>query len=778
MAERPISDEHIEYAMETVGVSWWGWNILEDTIDIFGQGDCLLGQGCLQDQRGRADWLEEVHPEDREKVERSLEACLRGEVSEWKCEHRFRTTEGGWLWVLNQGYVRDRDKKGNPLFIRGITQNTDRLKKALTEAYNHKILLDTSDKVLELTSWDYDPQTDTILWSEGIERILEVDEGYVPSVENTYNMVVGSDRERLIRAFEQLKADGTGYDLQLHFKTGKGRDILCRTIARARFNDKGEIVRIVGAFQDITGVVKLEHEMSAFFSHTPDFHATLSFEAEFKFFNDSWAEKFGCSSDELSGSCLYEVIVPEDREAFKATFEKVVLGGSITSYESRVLGKEGRDSSPVAKEAWMSWSLSCDPELKLVFVTARCVTEQKRAEQALQDARIQAEEANRAKSDFLAVMSHELRTPLNPILGFADMLVEEVESKEHRKILKTIVESGKQMLSLINEILDYSKIDAGKAELEPVEFSLEDFVLHKVELMSGQITGSQIKLEHSIDFGPLDPKDCPVLIGDVGMLRQVCRNLLSNAIKFTSEGRIDFLAKVKEADTDRAIVEFSVKDTGVGIPAAHMNKLFQPFSQVDSSMTRKYEGTGLGLAICKRLLNLMDGTITVESELNQGSIFTFTVPLKLRRSSSRDIARSGPGEGKEEEKSIVTGNVLLVEDNESNAFYAKTLVELSGAKIELAEDGETALKMMAENCYDLVLLDLHMPGIGGLEALKRIRALEKDEGKDMQPIIVLTADAGEKAKKDCAKFGAQGLLIKPINPVDLTRVLEQHLKLL
>lgn len=773
MAEIPISEEHIEYAMETAGVSWWEWDIAEGTIDIIGQGDCLLGQGCLRDKRGREDWLAEVHPEDREKVERGLEACLSGQIPEWKCEHRFRTTGGGWLWVLNQGYIRDSDEDGKPLLMRGITQDIDRLKKALTEAKNHKTLLETSDLILKVGSWDYDPATDSILWSDGIQQILEVDEDYVPSEENTYKMVLGPDREQLKHAFQQIKTDGTGYDLQLHFRTGKGRDIFCRTIGRARFNSKGEIVRIVGVFQDVTGVVKLRHEMSAFFSHTPDFHATLSHAAEFKSYNASWTETLGYSSDALRGSCLYDLVASQDREEFKATFEKVIGGESMTGYESRVLQKEGRDASCADEEVWMSWSLSCDPELELVFVTGRCVTKQKKSESDLVLARLKAEEASRAKTDFLAVMSHELRTPLNPILGFADMLLDETEDEQQKEILQSIVESSTNMLSLINELLDYSKLDLGKEKVEPEEFSLADFIQQNMRNMSGLLKGKAIEMSSSIDWGPLEEERLPLLAADVGLLMQVTRNLLSNAIKFTPEGKVGFAARVLQAGANTCVVQFSVRDTGIGICPEDQKKLFEPFWQVDSGMTRSYEGTGLGLAICRSLLNLMDGKIDLESKLGEGSCFTFEVPMAYRY--NRDTDQAGPdaagGELAEEVEPAPRAEVLVVEDNESNAFYMQSLIGMLGSNVEVVANGESALKALDEGSYDLVLLDLHMPGIGGIETLKRIRTKEKESGVEALSVYIITADASEEAKQQSLAFGADGLMTKPVSPSTIREIL-------
>lgn len=447
----------------------------------------------------------------------------------------------------------------------------------------------------------------------------------------------------------------------------------------------------------------------------------------------------------------------------------------MASYETRVISRNSAVPACAAKEPWISWSCSFEPELSLVFVSARCVTEQKDGQLALQEARVKAEEANRAKSDFLGVMSHELRTPLNPILGFTDMLMEDAQSEEQKDILKTITESGNHMLSLIDEILEYSKIDAGKATVEPTEFLLEDFVEQKVHLMSGQIKDAPITLKGSIDWGPVDETRFPIFAGDVGMIRQVGRNLISNAIKFTKEGEVSFDVSIRELEGDRALVRFDVKDTGIGIAEEDFFKLFNPFTQVQSGTTREYGGTGLGLAICKRLVELMDGTINVESVKGEGSTFTFTLPLTLRYDKGAVCQSREQDVSEPLLKKKLKGSVLLVEDNESNAYYIKTLIDMRGAKVKLAVDGEAALDQLRREDFDLVLLDLHMPGIGGVETLKHIRSSKQERLRNL-PVFILTADASDGAKQECQKNGSNGFLIKPVRPREVDVVLDEVLK--
>ena len=265
------------------------------------------------------------------------------------------------------------------------------------------------------------------------------------------------------------------------------------------------------------------------------------------------------------------------------------------------------------------------------------------------------------------------------------------------------------------------------------------------------------------------------MVGDIGMIRQVCRNLIANAIKFTRAGRVDFDVAIEQVDEDRALVRFSVKDTGIGIAPEDLPKLFIPFSQVQGGSTREFGGTGLGLAICQRLVHLMDGQISVESHVGEGSTFSFTLPLKL----SYLNAESGSPEKRSNAPDVVTapklrGHVLLVEDNASNALYIECLISRCGADVETVCDGESALEQLQQRDFDVILLDLHMPGIGGLETLKRIRALGQDRTEKV-PVFILSADATEQAKEDCMGSGANGFLIKPIAPGAISDMLAQCL---
>ena len=763
-----------EFALESAGLSWWEWKLPKGKIELFSKGDCFLGMGCLIARRDSEGWIAVVHPDDRDLVRRTLDECICGKTDAWFCEHRFATDDGKWLWVRNRGKVLQRDMNGLASRMMGTTQDINSLKTSLNEALNRQAVLEATDEISKVGAWEYDPATDQFFWSKQIFKILEIDERTEPAADLTFESMPPVDRIRLQNAFAAILEKGVPYDLKLRFTSANGKHLLCRSAARARYDDNGRIIRIVGIFQDITETTRIQHEMEAFFNLTPGFHATVGLDRIFKSWSPAWLDGLGYSEEELFETDLLEVVHEADRSAFAKTFEAAASGREVTDFETRIVSKSDQSPGCAAKEAWVSWNFSSDAALSLVFVSARCVTAQKEATAALAQAHLQAEHANRVKNDFLAVMSHELRTPLTPVIGFAEMLYEETGDREQKEMLKTIIDSGDHMLNLVDDILDLTKIGAGKCRLDLVDFSIADLVELKERRFSGLLKDSPVRLQTQIDWGDFKEEERPALHGDVEMIRLVLRNLLSNAVKYTNQGRIDLRASLINREEERVQIEFVVEDTGIGIPAAEQSRLFEAFTQVNGSMTRQFGGLGLGLAISKRMADLMDATITVESEQNKGSKFTFTVPLGYRLGSeeSAEFGESGELTNDSIKNPDASRQVLVVEDNEANAFYMTKFLHLIGVQAAVAPSGEAALKRLSEESFGIVFLDLHMPGIGGLETLRRIRASERDAGLAHLPVYVLTADASLETKKQCEETGCSGFLKKPVLSAKLKEILE------
>ena len=359
-----------------------------------------------------------------------------------------------------------------------------------------------------------------------------------------------------------------------------------------------------------------------------------------------------------------------------------------------------------------------------------------------------AEAGTRAKSDFLAMMSHEIRTPLNGIIGTADLLAHAALNQEQEELVRMVRRSGDTLLVLINDILDFSKIEAGKLELDPQEFSLTDEI-HSI-LGLHQALAEERGLELIADLAP----DLPArIVADSTRLRQICGNLISNAIKFTHHGTITLRAFARQHDNAQVRIHFEVVDTGIGMSAEGLSRLFQPFAQADSSTTRKYGGTGLGLAICTRLAQAMGGTVTVESIAGAGTTFRFDILAKLAEFKETVIMPASGCTSSNRELSI-----LLAEDNAVNQVLVRKLLSKIGYEADLAENGRLALELVQAKHYDLILMDIQMPEMDGLVATRAIRELRIDR----QPrIVALTANAYESDKQACLAAGMDDFMSKP-----------------
>ena len=461
---------------------------------------------------------------------------------------------------------------------------------------------------------------------------------------------------------------------------------------------------------------------------------------------------------------------------------QVFVRGYSDEYEKEFIRKDGT-SIPVAMKLWLAtdsqgrpdgfWGLVRDitKHKHIETALARYAQELERAKreqeqhterlarlvEELAAAKQQAENANRAKSEFLAIMSHEIRTPLNGVIGMAGLLLDTPLTLEQQEYATTVRNSAEALLAIINDILDFSKIEAGKLELEVLDFDLRAALEESVELFARQAHDKGIELTYLL------PADVPTAVrGDPGRLRQILLNLIGNAVKFTEKGEVTVHVAVAHESGDVLLLRFAVSDTGIGIPPERRDRLFQPFSQVDSSTSRKYGGTGLGLAISKRLVEMMGGTIDVESEPGKGSTFWFTVRLEKRRTVAQDtLLRS--------HANLQGLRVLVIDDNATNRTILHHYCTTWGMRCESAENGPQGLTLLYTaveqgDPYDLVLLDLCLPGMDGIQIARAIRVT-----RDLATLklILLTSVGLQEEARRVRDAGINAYLTKPVRPSHL-----------
>lgn len=528
-------------------------------------------------------------------------------------------------------------------------------------------------------------------------------------------------------------------------------------------------------YTDITDVKKREdalqnaaesqRKLSLIASHTHDMIAVFDTDMRFEWVNPSYEKQTGLSNSELKGTLpndLYRDSENSFPQLNDAILNRESFRGEILRYR-----KNG-------EHYWCDCSIlpifDEDGSLTQFVMVNRDITASKEKESQLQQARCQAEAANNAKSEFLANMSHEIRTPMNGVIGMSELLLESNLEEEQRCQTETIVQSGKSLLTIINDILDFSKIESGKLELESEPFSLKRSLEDVVTLVASQKKkgGVEVKFQYpetiQQDF-----------IGDSGRIRQVFTNIIGNAFKFTSEGSVIVTISGTPIEHNKMEVEIQIQDTGIGIPANQLKSIFSAFEQAENGSSRKFGGTGLGLAISKRFIEMMGGTINVDSVLGTGSTFTLRIPLVQSDPAQKQPTQtnqSGDELGIFHDPDL---EILIAEDNKTNQLVLKRMLQHMGyEKMRVCSNGAQAINEYKNSVPDLILMDWFMPEVDGLEATRRIRDLEQANCLNRCPIIALTASAMHGDQEKCLAAGMDAYITKPIDREKLSAALSSY----
>ncbi len=484
--------------------------------------------------------------------------------------------------------------------------------------------------------------------------------------------------------------------------------------------------------------------------------------------NRKCSEILGYEESEILGKNWFDHFKRGDSTDAKARFDAIFKNAAApwTEFPEQF---EGEAPTKTGKTRLISWHSSILQDAKGaptgLLLSGEDITDKKSMELKLLDAMYEAKAATAAKTDFLANMSHEIRTPLNAIMGLVSFCRRSATDLTQLDFLRKSSQASESLLGIINDILDFSKVEAGKIELENVPFDLVMVFQRVSDLTSFRAEEKGL----SIDFH-IDSEVPPYLKGDPLRLNQILLNLTTNAIKFSEDGKISVQARLLKKNDSKAQIEFSVRDSGIGMNQEQQEKLFQSFSQTDHSISRKYGGTGLGLAICKRLTDIMGGEISVSSHLGIGSVFSFRIPFTISSESELKAATQmdeNPGN-----RPLSDASVLVVEDNEINQLVAQDVLEQLGARVGVVSSGEEALRLLKESPtrFQLVLMDLQMPGLDGYQTTLRIR---QELALANLPVIAMTAHVLSAEKAKCFEIGMNDYISKPIDPMALQNVLQK-----
>ena len=481
--------------------------------------------------------------------------------------------------------------------------------------------------------------------------------------------------------------------------------------------------------------------------------------------NPAAIDIFGYSEEETRGRQLHDLIIPIRHRNHYAGG----LGNYLLQHKDKILNQRleivllRKDGAEIPAE--MVITTVTDNNEIYFHGFFRDISDRKKREQEILLMKEKAELAAVAKAQFLSVMSHEIRTPLNSVIGFAHLLLENDPRADQIEYLNVLKFSGENLLSLVNDILDFSKLDSGKAELEESTFSLKLLVENVYKSFLPKATEKGIQL--SYEYDPALPN---LINGDSVRLGQVMLNLISNAIKFTGSGSVSLTIKMVEESPGYFKTHFAVRDTGIGIPLDKQDKIFELFTQADGSTGRKYGGTGLGLNIAQKIISLMGGKLEVRSKEGKGSEFFFTVMLK-RATYQMEGHSAAPETGENYSMILNDVSILIAEDHQPNSFLAKQFLTKWGASVSIAENGAEALAKLAEQQFDIVLMDLQMPVMDGFECTTRIRKLHPD-----LPILALTAARSEEIEAKTVAAGMNDIVGKPFIPKELRAKILLHLK--
>ncbi len=744
-----------------------------------------------------------AHPEDFNRIRHTILES-QTQLTPWQCEYRVVLPRSGTRWL--RGVANPTPQPDGSVLWNGYISDITDIKQAeielaLSQEQFALAIWGSNDGI-----WDWDLTTNELFLSAKWKEQLGYRDDEVPNEYPSFERRIHPDDKPLIQAKIQRYLEGLDqkYDLEFRLRHKDGSYRWIRSRGEAVRDANGIPTRMAGSHTDVTEskqaadeMQRLGRQLREVIDLVPAYIFAKDIDGHFLMVNRALADVFNLTPEELVGRTERELGTPEEQIAeYSKTEQKVIDSHTPLLVPNERIRK---------KDGTIGWFQTMKMpyahpgcEKPAILCVATDITERKQSENALLNANIemeeamaranqmamQAEVANVAKSDFLANMSHEIRTPMNGVIGMTSLLLDTPLNDEQRRYAEIIRSSGDSLLTLLNDILDYSKIEAGKLAVETTDLDLDKTLQEVIDTMGTRAQGKNLELT-SI----LEPNISIHLRGDPARLRQVLNNLVGNAIKFTSQGSITIrvsnvpLPPAAQQNPLSVLLRFSVKDTGIGIPADKQELLFNKFSQVDPSTTRKYGGTGLGLAICKQLVELMGGSIGVISASGVGSDFWFCIPFELQAQPKPRVSCLPSSPNNAEKPNILGGRevrVLLAEDNEVNQLVAQGMFGRCGLQADIVANGKKALEALASKTYDIVFMDIQMPIMDGIETTRQIRSGKvtgpmPDCLLSKIPIVAMTAHAMQGDRQRFLDAGMDDYLTKPLNLESIQAVLDRWL---
>ncbi|GGA50285.1 hypothetical protein GCM10010917_39380 [Paenibacillus physcomitrellae] len=621
----------------------------------------------------------------------------------------------------------------------------------------------TLEQAMDITSigvWEWDFAAGVVTLSESVCRMCGLgEEGRVASPSELVQEIHPDDRSELVQAVKSAKEGGT---LNGIFRTSNGLQYL-HFRATITKDTNGDPVLMNGTIQDVTERKKVERQLQETVERYTslkkyNYDAVFSLDLQGRIINGNKVAEHmtGYMASEMSGQPFVR-FVGEDK--LPPIFEGQINENLI----KQIIHRDGTATEVLSTFA----PIIINGEQVGLYVIAKDISEQKK----LLVAKEAAERTNKAKSQFLAMMSHEIRTPMNGVIGMTDLLLESEGLNETQvEYVHMIRKSGELLLSIINDILDFSKLESGRTPLLSSTFSLRECLQETIQLLSTQALEKHLSLNYEVQADVPDQ-----LTGDVGKLKQVLVNLIGNAIKFTFEGSVLVTVSRPASEDGKQKLQFTVRDTGIGIPEQQREHLFEPFYQLDYYRNRTSEGTGLGLAISKQLVEMMGGEIWVdESQPMEGSTFSFTVSAHFPASQPEEGSAGGAWQTamNMEKRSL---SILVAEDNEINQKVIRKMLEKQGHSVEVVDNGHKVITAVKQRAFDMIFMDVLMPEMDGLEAA---RILNRDYPKEQRPVIIaVTANALPDDREKCLAAGMDDYMSKPLKSQAIADMIKKYFHL-